>query len=383
MAIVADAPSRAASGSEGKLAVIDADVHPVTFALDPNVAKFLSARSRRYLGLRGVPMNGPDVQIPRQRAFAHRLDSVPPGGGSPGSDPDFARLQVLDEFDMVAGVLNNFGGLMGYGSNNPVWLATDVVRAYNEWLRECWLEADGRWYGSISVAAEQAEWSAGEVARAVASHDRFVQVIVGSRTEHPIGDPRYWPIFEAAERHGLSVAFHVAQCRTSQITASGMPNYYFEDHTGFAQQNFSLVASLIFQGVFDRFPGTRIVLTELGWSWAAAFAWRLDASWRVFKDEIPELERTPSEYLRDHFWFTTQPMEEPEQPEWFERVYAQFERAGLGERLLFSSDYPHWDFDSPDDALPPWLPEHTRASILAANASALWGIPVPSAGTPA
>jgi predicted TIM-barrel fold metal-dependent hydrolase len=132
---------------------------------------------------------------------------------------------------------------------------------------------------------------------------------------------------------------------------------------------------MIFEGVFDRFPKTKVVLTELGWSWAAPFAGRLDASWRVLRDEVADLERKPSEYMRDHFWFTTQPMEEPEQPEWFEGVYAQFERVGFGGKLMYSSDYPHWDFDSPDDALPAWLPEDLRRRILAGNAHELYGIP--------
>jgi predicted TIM-barrel fold metal-dependent hydrolase len=243
-------------------------------------------------------------------------------------------------------------------------------------LRESWLKADDRWYGSISVAPEQAEWSVQEIARAVESHPRFVQVLLASRTEQPIGSPRYWPIFEAAEHYGLTVAFHVGAQLGSLKTGSGAPNYYFEDHAGFVYQGFSVVPSLIFQGVFDRFPKLRVVFTEMGWTWVAPFSWRLDASWRVLKDEIPDLKRLPSEYLRDHCWFTTQPIPEPERPEWFEPVYAQFERAGFGSRLLFSSDYPHWDFDSPDEAIPPWLPEETRAKIFGGNASALWNIPL-------
>ncbi|MBN9274832.1 MAG: amidohydrolase family protein, partial [Mesorhizobium sp.] len=42
-------------------------------------------------------------------------------------------------------------------------------------------------------------------------------------------------------------------------------------------------------------------------------------------------------------------------------------------RVVFSSDYPHWDFDDPRHALPPHIgPELTRA-ILHDNAAALYG----------
>ena len=91
---------------------------------------------------------------------------------------------------------------------------------------------------------------------------------------------------------------------------------------------------------------------------------------------MPDLERKPSEYLRDRVWYTTQPMEEPERPQWYPAMYRQMERAGLGNRLMFSTDYPHWDFDSPTHALPRSLDQDARRRILAENASALYGIPL-------
>ena len=96
-----------------------------------------------------------------------------------------------------------------------------------------------------------------------------------------------------------------------------MPNFFYDTHVSHAQIVFGQVASLIFEGVLDRLPDLRVVITESNWSWAAPFAWRLDASWRVLRDEVPHLQRRPSEYL-DRFWFTTQPAEEPEEPRWFD-----------------------------------------------------------------
>jgi predicted TIM-barrel fold metal-dependent hydrolase len=45
------------------------------------------------------------------------------------------------------------------------------------------------------------------------------------------------------------------------------------------------------------------------------------------------------------------------------------------ELILFSSDYPHWDFDSPERALPPGLPEDLTRKILAGNARATYRLP--------
>jgi len=45
------------------------------------------------------------------------------------------------------------------------------------------------------------------------------------------------------------------------------------------------------------------------------------------------------------------------------------------DRIMFSTDYPHWDFDDPWLALPPKLDENTRAKIFSGNARALYRLP--------
>jgi predicted TIM-barrel fold metal-dependent hydrolase len=117
-------------------------------------------------------------------------------------------------------------------------------------------------------------------------------------------------------------------------------------------------------------------MVELGWAWAIPLAWRMDGAWRVLRSEVPHVKRPPSEYLRDHFWYTTQPMLQPARDRWLVDVVEQFDRLGFGDKLLYSSDYPHWDFDAPEEALPPAVPHATRRRVLAGNASALYGIPL-------
>jgi predicted TIM-barrel fold metal-dependent hydrolase len=95
----------------------------------------------------------------------------------------------------------------------------------------------------------------------------------------------------------------------------------------------------------------------------------------ALSEEVPDLRRLPSDYMR-HFWFTTQPIEEPERPEQF---HAMVRELDLGERLLFATDYPHWDFDAPDHALPKGLSPGQRQNILSANARRLYRLPTPQA----
>ena len=42
------------------------------------------------------------------------------------------------------------------------------------------------------------------------------------------------------------------------------------------------------------------------------------------------------------------------------------------DKILFASDYPHWDFDDPFLALPPSLSEERRSMIYSGNAKALY-----------
>ena len=129
------------------------------------------------------------------------------------------------------------------------------------------------------------------------------------------------------------------------------------------------VISLVCEGVFEAFPRLKIVLIEGGFAWLPSLMWRLDMSWQRLKAEAPHLRRLPSEYIRDHFWFTTQPMEEPPVRGHFRRLLDQLD---MNDRLMFATDYPHWDFDSPAHAVPEKLPPDLEAKIMAGNARALY-----------
>jgi predicted TIM-barrel fold metal-dependent hydrolase len=130
------------------------------------------------------------------------------------------------------------------------------------------------------------------------------------------------------------------------------------------------VMSLVFDGVFDRFPNLRIVLIEHAFSWILPLMWRMDA---MYKARGPEngLKRKPSEYVKDHIWFTTQPLDYPEDK--LELTNA-LEWMDADRLLLFSSDYPHWTFDDPEYIVK-HLPDHMREKIMFRNAIELFHLP--------
>lgn len=352
------------------LAIIDCDVHPTPGA---EFAAFLPERWRGYLeavGRRNFPNRGVTTT---SRKGAARLDAYPPGGGPPGSDPGFACEQLLDEFGITAALLNEITSLASGGM--PVDFESAYATAVNLYLHDVWMPADPRWFASISVTPDDERAAVEEIARCTERSDRYVQVLTSSKTERPAGNPKYWPIYQAAVAHGLPIAMHVTSSRRHSWFGGG-PTFYYEQHVGNPTHAEGIVSSMIFEGVFERFPDLKVALTELGWDWAVTYAWRLDATWRVLRTEVPHLDRKPSEYFRDHFWFSTQPCVEPANPADAPGVWEQFEEFGFAEKLMFSSDYPHWDMDSPFEAMPASLPQATKEQIFAGNASALYGLSV-------
>jgi len=168
----------------------------------------------------------------------------------------------------------------------------------------------------------------------------------------------------------LPVGVHVFGSSGRPMSNTGWPSFYLEEITEHSASLQASVTSLIIEGVFERYPELKIVLIEAGFAWIPSLGWRLDRNWLRMKDEVPHLRRAPSEYLREHFWVSTQPMEEAEEAD---HVMDAMRWIGF-DRILFASDYPHWDFDDPVLALPPSLTEEQRRMIYSGNAKKLYGL---------
>ncbi|MGA8901899.1 amidohydrolase family protein, partial [Bradyrhizobium sp.] len=198
----------------------------------------------------------------------------------------------------------------------------------------------------------------------------FAQVLVLSRTVEPLGQRRYWPIYEAAEEVGLPVGVHAFGFGGNPITASGWPSFYIEEMVGHSQCQQAVLSSLVLEGVFDRYPRFKMIMIEAGFGWAPSLSWRLDKNWKRLKSEVPHVKRLPSETIREHIWWTTQPMEDPERRD---HLFDVVEWVGW-DKLLFATDYPHWDFDEPSRVLPPGVSDAKREAFYLGNAKKLYGL---------
>ncbi|MEZ4869703.1 MAG: amidohydrolase family protein [Caldilineaceae bacterium] len=348
--------------------IIDCDIHNFDAygqpAFNDIIVRYLAQKWQRHHALIGRRGHATGV-YPRGARNAARHDAWPPSGMPPGLDMPFVTQQLLDEWGIEIGILNP---LAGPGGQLNVDYGAAYASAINDYQLAEWLEPEPRYRASLVVNENDGALAAQEIHR-LGDHPGFVQVLLLARTKEPLGRRRYWPLYEAAVEHDLPIGIHFGGSAGHPITAGGWGSYYIEDHGGMAQSFQAQVASLVCEGVFEHFPTLRVVIIEGGFAWLPALAWRLDQSWSKLREEVPYLQRKPSEYIADHFWFTTQPMEEPRQPHHFLQLLDQMNGS---ERLMFATDYPHWDFDSPTRALPTNLPHDVRRKIMAENARAFY-----------
>ena len=364
---------------EGDRRLVDCDVHPCLRRGMDDLEPYLTTPWRRRIGT-GASEGAGDahreqVSIPRNLLYVNpagvlRRDAIPPGGSAPGSDPGYVSSHLLDTHEIWRAILIG-GDVLGLGAMPDPDLAAVIASAYNEWLSEVWLASDARFRAALVVAPQDPIQAAKEIRRI--GHRRGFVAVLMPLTNTLMGERHYYPIYEAASELGLPVTVHPNSAEgiftTGPSMAGGPPTYYVEWHTGLSQIFHGNLTSLVCHGVFERFPDLKIVMTEGGFAWLPDVLWRLDKNVRGLRDEIPWIRRLPSDYVFEHVRFTSQPFVEPARPE---HLHALCDIVRAEETLMFSSDYPHWDFDDPSRALS-LLPGRVRKRMRAGNAMDLYG----------
>jgi predicted TIM-barrel fold metal-dependent hydrolase len=334
---------------------IDCDVHPSV----PNIqalVPYLDDYWREMVDLRGI--EGFETRsYPPMAPLSARPDWRGANGRAAESLAS-VKDQLFDRWRLDHAILNCLYGVQLILDDH---LAAAMARAVNDWLVAEWLDPEPRLRASI-VVPQNPELAVDEIERR-AGDRRFVQVLMLVMGDMPLGRRHYWPIYAAAERHGLPIGVHTGSAYRQAVTALGWPSTYVEDYVDQAQSFQAQVGSFVSHGVFNHHPALKVVLIESGFTWLPAFSWRFSKNWRALRVEIPWVERSPAEIIRDHVRLTLQPIDAPPDGDTLLRV---IDHLGSDEMLLYSSDYPHWQFEG-DAAIPGWIPEELRRKIMIDN----------------
>jgi len=356
------APVREERAARTRRALIDCDFHNELDSIK-DLYPYLSQRWRDHIDSFGT--RGPAGSY-YPRFMDHREDARPPSGRRSGSEVAHSRKDFLDPYNVAHATLIP---LTPAGRQMNSDLDAALATAVNDWQVAEWLDPEPRLRASMIVPVEDPSAAVAEIERR-GNDKRFVQVQFPGRPHEPMGRRKYWPIYEACAKYGLQVMSHAFGGNGNPITGAGWPSFYLEDHVGPAQAMQANVISMVAEGVFERFPTLKLVSVENGFAWVPSLMWRMDSAWTLLKGEVPHLKHEPSEYIRAHLYLTTQPVEEPHKPQFFTQMLDQY--GDMVSHILFASDYPHWDSDNPDMALPAFLPENVKQMIYFDNAKALF-----------
>jgi predicted TIM-barrel fold metal-dependent hydrolase len=274
---------------------------------------------------------------------ANNPDAIPPEGGPSASSPTFMVKDLLDRYQLEYALLVPLQPAVSAVAAADAEFSAVPVSAFNDFMLERWM-VDPRFRYALVVSPIDPELACAEIRKH--GKNPNVSAVYMPLWRERLGNRRYYPIYKTAVEYGLPMMTHPigeGVYEGGPPTAGGVSELYGErmgDSPLLAAAN---VSSLIFQGVFERFPELQFMFLEFRFAWAVTHMWEMDKTWRCVRLDSPWVKRWPSEYVHDHVTFATQPIPEPHDPKQLDRLIEDY----LSDSVVFSSDYPHWNNDRP------------------------------------
>lgn len=281
-----------------------------------------------------------------------------------GWDPE-ARMADQDTDGVSAEVIYPTVGMVV--TNHPDFeYKKACFDAYNRWLAEyCGAHPD-RLLGCGQTAMRTPEEGVADLHAIKAAGLRGVMMPNVPGLED-YDSEIYNPVWEAAIELALPLSFHIVPARDPNLRGSRLNGFL-----SIIRQNQDIIGTMIFGGVFERFPKLRVVCVEADAGWVPHYMYRMDHGYERHRNWMApgvELSKMPSEYFSEHIYTT------------FQDDYVAFRSADQmnWRRLLWASDFPH------SDSTWPWsqdvLTEQTEGlsdeqleGILSGNVAELYGI---------
>lgn len=256
------------------------------------------------------------------------------------------KINEMEDFNIDYSYLTPTLAL-GINTINNDRAAVAIANGFNNFTVEKFID-DGRVKGAVTVAPQKPNLAAEEIDRLASEEGIEAVSMAMTGLKFGPGHEFYDPIYEAAQDNNLVVTYHpVNSGMTTELpTLYSKCQTWAEQHVfGHMFSNMIGLTSIMFRGVPERFPDLRFVIQEAGLAWAANLKMRLNDHYMEHAEEIPYLQRLPSEYMDDKFYFTTQPLgmsKKPEHLAWMVEIVGP-------DSIMYSADLPHVDFDPPSE----------------------------------
>ncbi|MFH1650580.1 MAG: amidohydrolase family protein [Chloroflexota bacterium] len=152
-----------------------------------------------------------------------------------------------------------------------------------------------------------------------------------------LDEPEFGPVLAMAEKLGVPIYLHPKSPSAAMIKPFMAYKPLTGSMWGYAAEAGLHSMRLILGGVFDKYPGLKIILGHLGEA-LPFWMWRLDNRWSKEKlnpdPSLPKLAKNPTDYIKQNFMVTTSGM--------FWEPVLKYVCQVLGvERVLFAVDHPY------------------------------------------
>jgi len=261
-------------------------------------------------------------------------------------------------------------GMLSIGLHPQKEMETELCWAYNRWVTEKVLpESGGRMFSMLCLPFSDPDACVRHVE--TFGHRKGVGgFMVTTVRTLPVHDNAYMKVYRAIEERGLVLSFHSAANWGEQVFR-GCNRFISVHALGFSFYNILHCTNWVVNGMGERFPNLPVIWIESGIAWVPFLMQRLDHEYMMRPSECPLLKKKPSEYMRD-MYYSSQPMEIQD----LAAMEQTFRMMDAENRLLYASDYPHWDFDLPSTIYDlPFLSEKGKHNILGGTAARLFKLP--------
>ena len=294
-------------------------------------------------------------------------------GGTLGKDHDDPKVQLADmDVDGIdVQVIYPTRGL-SLSALKEIDLAVDIARAYNEWLAEFCATNPERLKGVALVALQDVQEAIKEARRAVEKLGHIGIMMPTNVLDQDIGKREYWPFYEEVQRLGVGLGIH-GGIRASERMHGRFGTFIAVHTVSFPFECMAAITGLVFSGVPETFPKLKIAALECCCGWIPFLMDRMDEEFELRGSrEAPLLKMKPSEYMKsDQFYYSFE-LEESTLPYVMERVGE--------EKLLYASDYPHWDTSWPNTVKTVMerkdVTDEQRRKIMSENAQRFYSLSV-------